>query len=69
MNPQVREAEQASIARHRETLGKAPANAIHQARRSGQIMVASVVSEPDAASSILDKRHRRRARLSNRHQA
>lgn len=67
MNPQVREAEQVSIARHRDTLGTAPANAIHQARRSSQIMGASVVSEPDATSGILDKRKRRRARLSNRH--
>ncbi|MEO1303757.1 MAG: hypothetical protein AAFV37_02185 [Pseudomonadota bacterium] len=68
MNPQVRETEQAQIAGPRTTLEATPVNALQIAKPAiVEIKAPAPEVQEETGPSMLDKRRRRRARLSNRH--
>ena len=67
MTPQVRETEQTPIAVPSTTPMTAPVNALKIVEPVIEIKAPAPVQEEDRGQSMLDKRRRRRARLSNRH--
>lgn len=67
MNPQVRETEQAHIAGPRTTLETPEVNAVYIARPVVEIKAPAPEIKEEPGPSMLDKRRRRRARMSNRH--
>ena len=67
MNPQVRDTEHTQIAGPRTTLETPEVNAIYIARPVVEIKAPAPEIKEESGSSMLDKRRRRRARLSNRH--
>ncbi|MFN3212252.1 MAG: hypothetical protein ACE37M_04045 [Henriciella sp.] len=67
MNPQVREIEPAQIAVPRNTLETAQINAIQIAKSVVEIKAPAPETQEETGTSMLDKRRRRRARMSNRH--
>jgi len=67
MTPQVREIEQTPIAVPSTTPMTAPVNALKIAKRVIEIKAPAPEQEEESGKSMLDKRRRRRARLSNRH--
>ncbi|MEL6666578.1 MAG: hypothetical protein AAFQ24_10600 [Pseudomonadota bacterium] len=67
MNPQVRETEPAQIAVPRNTLPATEINAIYIATPVAQIEAPAAHPQDEPGASMLDKRRRRRARLSRRH--
>ena len=67
MNPQVRETEPTQIAGPRNTLETRSINAIFIAEPVTQIKAPASDTHEAQGSNMLDKRRRRRARLSNRH--
>ena len=67
MNPQVRETEPAQIAVPRNTLPATEINAIYIAKPVVEIKAPTPEAHEETGSSMLDKRRRRRARLSGRH--
>ncbi|MEM7327737.1 MAG: hypothetical protein AAF437_03290 [Pseudomonadota bacterium] len=67
MTPQVREIEQTPIAVPSTTPMTAPFNALKIVEPVIEIKAPAPVTEEDRGKSMLDKRRRRRARLSNRH--
>lgn len=68
MNPQVRETEQAHIAGPRTTLEATPVNALQIAKPAiVEIKAPAPEVKEETGPSMLDKRRRRRARMSNRH--
>ncbi|MHA7856484.1 MAG: hypothetical protein ACX94D_00250 [Henriciella sp.] len=67
MNPQVRETETAQIAVPRNTLPATEINAIYIAKPVVEIKAPAPEIQEETGTSMLDKRRRRRARLSNRH--
>lgn len=67
MNPQVRETEQAQIAGPRTTPETTEVNAVYIAKPVVEIKAPAPEVKEEQGPSMLDKRRRRRARLSNRH--
>ena len=67
MNPQVRETETAQIAVPRNTLPATEINAIYIAKPVVEIKAPAPEIQEETGTSMLDKRRRLRARLSNRH--
>ena len=67
MNPQVRDTEQTQIAGPRTTPETAPINALYIAKPAVVIKAPAPEITEESGPSMLDKRRRRRARLSNRH--
>ena len=67
MNPQVRETEPAQIAVPRNTLPATEINAIYIAKPIAEIEAPAPETHVESGSTMLDKRRRRRARLSRRH--
>lgn len=67
MNPQVRETEPAQIAVPRNTLETPQINVIQIAKSVVEIKAPAPEVQEETGPSMLDKRRRRRARMSNRH--
>ena len=67
MNPQVRETEQTTIAVPSTQPMTAPVNALKIAKPVIEIKAPAPEEKEERGISMLDKRRRRRARLSNRH--
>ncbi len=67
MTPQVREIEQTPIAVPSTPLKATPVNAIQIAKPVAEIKAPAPEETEETGISMLDKRRRRRARLSNRH--
>ena len=67
MTPQVREIEQTPIAAPSTAAVKAAFNVLQETKPVVEIRVPSPEQIEEPGSAILDKRRRRRARLSNRH--
>ena len=67
MNPQVRETEPAQIAVPRNTLETPQINVIQIAKSVVEIKAPAPEALEETGPSMLDKRRRRRARMSNRH--
>ncbi|MEP1143834.1 MAG: hypothetical protein ABJH52_08945 [Henriciella sp.] len=67
MTPQVRETEQTHIAGPRISPETAPINVAIIATPMASIKAPAPDASEEAGSNILDKRRRRRARMSNRH--
>ena len=67
MNPQVREIEPAQIAVPRNTLETPQINVIQIAKSVVEIKAPAPEVQEETGPSMLDKRRRRRARMSNRH--
>lgn len=68
MTPQVRETEQTQIAGPRTTPQETtPVNALYIAKPVVEIKAPAPEHTEENGPSMLDKRRRRRARLSNRH--
>jgi len=67
MNPQVRETEQTPIAVPSTIPTTAPINALKIAKPVIEIKAPAPETKEESGKSMLDKRRRRRARLSNRH--
>ncbi|MEM9570681.1 MAG: hypothetical protein AAF996_04390 [Pseudomonadota bacterium] len=67
MNPQVREIEQTPIAVPSTIPTTAPVNALKIAKPVIEIKAPAPEVKEESGISMLDKRRRRRARLSNRH--
>lgn len=67
MNPQVRETEQTHIAVPRTTLETTDVNAVFIAKPVVEIKAPAPEITEDTGPSMLDKRRRRRARMSSRH--
>ncbi|MCR9270264.1 MAG: hypothetical protein ACX94B_15135 [Henriciella sp.] len=67
MNPQVRETETTQVAVPRTTLETVPVNAVQIAKPAVEIKAPAPAHQEETGPSMLDKRRRRRARLSNRH--
>jgi|GEM_PF-6599616 len=67
MTPQVRETEQTPIAVPSTTPETTLVNALHIAKPVVEIKAPAPEQTVDQGPSMLDKRRRRRARLSNRH--
>jgi len=67
MTPQVRETEQTPIAVPSTTLEATPVNATQMAKPIAVIKAPAPEAIEETGPSMLDKRRRRRARLSNRH--
>ena len=67
MNPQVRDTETTQIAGPRTTLETPQVNAVYIAKPVVEIKAPAPEFEEEQGPSMLDKRRRRRARLSNRH--
>lgn len=67
MTPQVRETEQTQIAGPRISPDTAPINVASIATPMASIQAPAPATPEEAGSQILDKRRRRRARMSNRH--
>ena len=67
MTPQVRETEQTPIAVPSTPLQATPVNAVQMAKPVAVIQAPAPEAIEETGPSMLDKRRRRRARLSNRH--
>ena len=67
MNPQVRETEPAQIAVPRNTLPATEINAVYIAKPVVEIKAPAPEITEETGPNLLDKRRRRRARLSGRH--
>lgn len=67
MTPQVREIEQTPIAAPSTPPVKAALNLLQETKPVVEIKAPTPEQIEDTGSGILDKRRRRRARLSNRH--
>ena len=67
MTPQVRETEQTQIAGPRTTPETTQINALYIAKPAVVIKAPAPEVQEETGPSMLDKRRRRRARLSNRH--
>ena len=67
MNPQVRDTEHTHIAGSRTTLETPQVNAVYIAKPVVEIKAPAPEIKEEHGPSMLDKRRRRRARLSNRH--
>ena len=67
MNPQVRATETPQVAGPRTTLETPQVNAIYIAKPVVEIKAPAPEVKEETGPSILDKRRRRRARMSNRH--
>jgi hypothetical protein len=67
MNPQVRETESTQIAVPRNTLETPRINVIQIAKSVVEIKAPAPETQEETGPSMLDKRRRRRARMSNRH--
>lgn len=67
MNPQVRETEPAQIAVPRNTLPATEINAVYIAKSVVEMKAPAPEMTEEPGPSMLDKRRRRRARLSGRH--
>ena len=67
MNPQVRDTEHTHIAGPRTTLETPQVNAVYIAKPVVEIKAPALEIKEEQGPSMLDKRRRRRARLSNRH--
>ena len=67
MTPQVRETEQTQIAGPRITPETAHINALQIAKPAVVIQAPAPEVQEESGPSMLDKRRRRRARMSNRH--
>ncbi|MEL6693870.1 MAG: hypothetical protein AAFQ12_12685 [Pseudomonadota bacterium] len=67
MNPQVRETEPAQIAVPRNTLPATEINAVYIAKSIAQIKAPASETHDETGPTMLDKRRRRRVRLSSRH--
>jgi len=67
MTPQVRETEQTPIAVPRTPLQTTPVTVVQIAKPVVEIKAPAPEQTEDQGPSMLDKRRRRRARMSNRH--
>lgn len=67
MNPQVRETETTHVAVPRTKEKTVPVNAYFRARETVEIKAPAPEIKEEKGPSMLDKRRRRRARLSGRH--
>ncbi len=67
MTPQVRETEKTPVAVPSTHLQATPVNAIQIAKPVVEIKAPAPAQKEETGISMLDKRRRRRARLSNRH--
>ncbi|MEL6858546.1 MAG: hypothetical protein AAFO74_09185 [Pseudomonadota bacterium] len=67
MTPQVREIEQTPIAAPSTAAVKAALNVLQETKAVVEIKAPTPEQIEESGSHILDKRRRRRARLSNRH--
>ena len=67
MNPQVRETEPAQIAVPPNTLPATEINAVYIAKPVVEIKAPAPETQEESGATMLDKRRRRRARLSRRH--
>ena len=67
MTPQVRETEQTPIAVPSTPVTAQPVNLLKIAKPAVEIKAPAPEHTEDQGTSMLDKRRRRRARLSNRH--